>query len=34
MNDTSGLQRVGYIILTLYPHLKKDKDGTTNQIRT
>lgn len=34
MNDTSGLQRVGDVILALYPHLKKDKDGTTNQIRT
>lgn len=27
-DDTSGLQRVGDVILALYPHLKKDKDGT------
>lgn len=28
MNDTSGLQRVGDVILALYPHLKTDKNGT------
>lgn len=31
MNDTSGLQRVGDIILILFPELKNDNNGSTNK---
>ncbi len=33
MNDVSGLQRVGDVILALYPELKANKNGTTNKSR-
>ena len=31
MNQTSGTQRVGDVILTLYPHLNKKTDNGTRQ---
>lgn len=33
MDNVSGLHRVGDIILTLYPELKNQRNGTTNKNR-